>query len=539
MTEEPRPPTPDPRAEDAPAFPPGASLPPAAAFPAGEPRLGEELPVVAGTGEADAPTVVGGGAPEGPTGAAGSHDLPTDVLDGPTVVAGAGPGGGAAGGEASPEPPTGSGPPGPPPGGEAYGSSVPPGPPGGSGPPGPPPGSGPSWSPGGGGSTAAPGPYWGGQSGRRLRRSTSRKVLGGVAGGLGEFTGIDPVLFRVLFAVLTLFGGTGLLLYLLAWLFVPADDQPASPAETLIARGTGSAKGRDAGVAAALVLAGVFLAGVLVRGDADDVVLLLVVLGLGYFLLRALPERRGEVPPGPPPPAPLPYEQPAYPTGGTATLTAPVAPPVTAPAAAPERERSVLGAVTVSLLLVALGLTAGLDAGGAIDPAPEDYLAVAVTVLGVGLLVGAFVGRARWLALLGLPPLVALVVLGSTGVSLRGGIGERIYTPERAVDIQDSYRLGVGELRLDLSDVDLSGRLTEVRLSAGVGHIEVIVPDGADVSVRGRANMGEALLFDKRQNGTSVDLSTVEPALEGDGKLDLVLDVQVDVGQVEVHRATA
>ena len=46
-------------------------------------------------------------------------------------------------------------------------------------------------------------------------------MVSGVAGGLGEYFGVDPVIFRVLFAVLSFFGGVGLLMYGLAWLLIP------------------------------------------------------------------------------------------------------------------------------------------------------------------------------------------------------------------------------------------------------------------------------------------------------------------------------
>jgi phage shock protein PspC (stress-responsive transcriptional regulator) len=54
-----------------------------------------------------------------------------------------------------------------------------------------------------------------------LRRSPGDRMVGGVAGGLGEYTGIDPLLWRVGFVALTVAGGTGVLVYLLLWLLMP------------------------------------------------------------------------------------------------------------------------------------------------------------------------------------------------------------------------------------------------------------------------------------------------------------------------------
>jgi phage shock protein PspC (stress-responsive transcriptional regulator) len=61
---------------------------------------------------------------------------------------------------------------------------------------------------------------------QRLTRSTSDRVIAGVAGGLGRYFGIDPVMFRIGFAVSLLFGGIGAIAYGLLWLFVPTDGEP-------------------------------------------------------------------------------------------------------------------------------------------------------------------------------------------------------------------------------------------------------------------------------------------------------------------------
>jgi phage shock protein PspC (stress-responsive transcriptional regulator) len=60
-----------------------------------------------------------------------------------------------------------------------------------------------------------------------LRRSRTDKVIGGVAGGLAEYTGIDALLWRVALIALTFAGGSGVIIYLLLWLLMP----PAPPAQ--------------------------------------------------------------------------------------------------------------------------------------------------------------------------------------------------------------------------------------------------------------------------------------------------------------------
>ena len=74
----------------------------------------------------------------------------------------------------------------------------------------------------------------------RPRRSTGDRKIAGVAGGLGRALGVDPILIRVAFVVLTIFGGFGGLLYVLGWLLLPADGDEVSAAEALLGRGRSS-----------------------------------------------------------------------------------------------------------------------------------------------------------------------------------------------------------------------------------------------------------------------------------------------------------
>ena len=57
-----------------------------------------------------------------------------------------------------------------------------------------------------------------------LRRSRSDRVLGGVCGGLGEFFGLKPLWFRIVFVILAIPGGfPGLIPYILLWLIIPEE----------------------------------------------------------------------------------------------------------------------------------------------------------------------------------------------------------------------------------------------------------------------------------------------------------------------------
>ena len=76
---------------------------------------------------------------------------------------------------------------------------------------------------------------------KRLYRSNSDKMLGGVCGGIGVYLGIDATFVRIFFVVLTLAEGIGLWVYLLLWLLLPAEghsgaSSPTNGAEELASR---------------------------------------------------------------------------------------------------------------------------------------------------------------------------------------------------------------------------------------------------------------------------------------------------------------
>jgi phage shock protein PspC (stress-responsive transcriptional regulator) len=94
---------------------------------------------------------------------------------------------------------------------------------------------------------------------RRLRRSSSDRVVAGVAGGLGQYFDVDPVIFRIGFVISIFFGGLGPIAYLLLAIFVKTDGEPDRAQRVggrLQAMGFWRALGRITLVA--LALAGLF-----------------------------------------------------------------------------------------------------------------------------------------------------------------------------------------------------------------------------------------------------------------------------------------
>lgn len=109
-------------------------------------------------------------------------------------------------------------------------------------------------------------------------------------GGLGERLGIDPVVLRIVTAVLALFGGAGVLIYAIAWLLVPADNEAGSVLDQALGRV--EPRQSNAGpLALGLGLAALISAGFVVGGSVVSGPLLLGAAAAGYLLLRRRDEQ--------------------------------------------------------------------------------------------------------------------------------------------------------------------------------------------------------------------------------------------------------
>lgn len=387
-----------------------------------------------------------------------------------------------------------------------------------------------------------------------LRRSRTDKKLAGVAGGLGAYGGVDPLIFRILFVVLTVFGGSGLLLYALGWLLIPEEGLDESEGQRVL-RGRSTGTGTTV-LAVVLVLVVGVIGARLVLGDLGGLELFVVVtVGVIVVLLLRNNERPvTEQPPGaagapygPVPPAPEPgaYGQ----TPGTAYATAPsgqgpAEPPPTWPTApvpppppAPPREKSILGRVTVSVALIVVGLMVGWNS--MVDN-ESDFRAVAITgtalaVVGGGLLVGAVRGRARGLIVLGVVLTLVTGAIAAADSHVSGGIGERRWTPLTAEAAEREFRLGVGDARLDLTRLPAGSDVTvDVRL--GVGELRVIVPPDATVNVTGEVGAGTMrLLGEPSLDGTDLmDTARVESSVASG--TEITVEASVGLGELEVQR---
>lgn len=374
----------------------------------------------------------------------------------------------------------------------------------------------------------------------RLRRSASDRKVAGVAGGLGRHLDIDPLVLRVAFVVLAFFGGAGLILYGASWLLVPDEETERAPV-TLDERSR----------TIALMVVGV-LAVFALLGDSWGYfwfpwpVAIIAVLVL-IFLTRK--DHRHAAPPpegastssaGGYPDVSHPAASrapttsaggyPTYAAGQTPTYLPPARP--TAPRD-PRRRGPKLFWFTIALVTLAIGLLGMADVAG-LDVADSAYPALAVGIIGVMLLVGAFFGRAGGLILLGL--LATIGLAGATAADNFESDTTRV-APQLSTSVQDGYDFGAGELTLDLTQVtdpeNLDGR--RLHLEGGIGSIEVIVPEDMTVEVDAQiGGPGDIRLFsDVYGEGIDTSRSTVHEGAPGAPYL--YLDVELGVGEINVR----
>lgn len=343
-------------------------------------------------------------------------------------------------------------------------------------------------------------------------------MIGGVAGGLGDYFNVDPLLFRIGFVGLIIFGGAGLVIYVIAWLLLPAEGQDVSMLEGFLRR-VRLTPSRIAWIAVfGLVFVllvnswnyGGFSVGEGPLGIPG------AIWALGIVVTGILLLRRREVAAG------APVTVPAVPP------PAPLAVPLVK---SPPQPRSPLAWYIIGALLLAVGLSALVSQVADVSVAPGQFFGVALAVLGIGLVVGAWWGHARILILLAILLLPIGLTASFVTAPLEGGIGDHRYAPVTAAEVRDEYRSLGGRTILDLTALHTSPRSIHIAASVAVGQLVVILPEGASVELRTRVGAGDSVVLGSQDVGTSLDSRYVRRHLN---RTTYILDLKMGIGQVFV-----
>jgi phage shock protein PspC (stress-responsive transcriptional regulator) len=325
---------------------------------------------------------------------------------------------------------------------------------------------------------------------RRLLRSRSDRVIGGVCGGLGRYFNLDPTIFRIGAVVLAFVGGAGLLAYLAALLLIPSEDSPAA---------ADAPGGRNrwlviAGVIVLLLVSWPFLlgGGLLLAGILVPFALLVAAGVLVWWFVSG--------------------EGPGADAGDIA-------------------KRAALGIGILALCgLIAIAGAWAAAAGG------ETIVAITVIAAGVAILVGAFVRPVRWLVLPAVTLALSAGAVSAAGIDLDGGVGERDYRPTSVADLRETYQLGMGELVIDLRQTDLPSGDVPVGIDLGIGEARLIVPEEVCVATDAQVGIGEVRTFDRHNEGVDVDVEDLPDAPPATTRL--LVKADVGLGSLRIGKSS-
>ncbi|MEU2154813.1 PspC domain-containing protein [Streptomyces sp. NPDC019396] len=382
----------------------------------------------------------------------------------------------------------------------------------------------------------------------QLRRTPRQKVVAGVCGGLGRYCDIDPVIFRIVIAVLAVMGGVGLIFYGFAWLLIPLEGEEENEARrALSGRVDGAAL---IAVVMALLGCALFLS-MLGNGSTLGFAALLsiaVTAAAFWSQRRSLAASDGgpldpataqavkEAPPetkAPPVPGgPSWWRDPIVKDGSTGPVAtgylwgppdavvgawASAAPrhpgargdrgraqewipggfPGPVPATARPRGPRGIGGLVFLLALLAGGLGAGLSwHGQPLGTSLETGFACALAVFGLGLVISSFLGRTGGGTVL-LTMVTALLLAGSA--VLPEEIGTRWtrteWQPTAVAAVAPRYELGTGDARLDMSGLEIPAKsAVHTEVEVGAGRLRVIVPQDATVKIAAETGLGAVRL---------------------------------------------
>lgn len=401
----------------------------------------------------------------------------------------------------------------------------------------------------------------------RPRRSRRGRKIAGVAAGVGHRYNIDPVIVRVALIVATVLGGFGVLLYLLAWLFLPDERDEVSAAEALFGKGRSSTPTHiTVGLCIALFPAAGWAFGDWWFQGTGWAMTALLLIGL-FVLHRSrgnLNRPTTRVPSSSTAPASFSaqqtslsaeessestYQPPAgvwdplgaAPLGWNLPGEDPAALSESQPSGQPPapRRRSFGSGLVVGAALV----TGGLGLTLAMLDVPwfttAHVIGMTLAVLGIGMVFSSFAGNGRGLLALAVPLSAAgllFSVLPATGLP-GGGFGEVNAKPANAAAVQSLYQRTAGSVSLDLTELTADSDAVTTKVEVGMGEAVVIVPPAADVTYTCEVSAGQIDCLGKTADGMGLDaLSGKHLGADGAGGPQIKLDVSSAMGTVEVRR---
>ena len=367
---------------------------------------------------------------------------------------------------------------------------------------------------------------------RRLIRPHDSNLIAGVAVGLARNLDIPTWVVRLAFVVLAAAGGLGFVLYVAGWLLIPREGEPRSVGSSWI---TNVESRRSWGSVILVAIAAMIVVGS--TGLIEPDLAFAAILGvIGVLLYRGQigSRRRSEGEPGAASEVETGAPASARDDAGGESSTSPMLAETPAPSER-RRPRSSLGRWTLGLTLIGLGIMGVVDVvSGRVDLSIRHYLGAAFVGLGAGLVLGAWVGRARGLVFLGILLIPALVASPLGDVDF-DDLNVRL-APETLDDLPTTISFEAGQAIIDLRNLDLDGATTTLDAELGVGELVVIVPPDVAVDATAAARVGQAIALNSESAGLGRPTAT-SATTGSNGSLTIL--AEVGIGRAEISRDAA
>lgn len=215
-------------------------------------------------------------------------------------------------------------------------------------------------------------------------------------------------------------------------------------------------------------------------------------------------------------------QQPVYEEAGTAI--------------APPKQRSPLGVLTLSVAFVVVGTMILVGNLGAAEVTMGQMAAASLFVVGIGLLVGAWWGRSRFLVLVGVVMVPVVIAGGFMHFPLRGSLGGIELYARTIEDVEPRYERLFGSMYLDLVTMEEFDGTREIDISVAAGQTTIFVPRRMSLTINGHIEYGRAAIGLGPMRGDDLVLAN-----EVEGNPDaghLVINFRGGIATLYVERIT-
>lgn len=189
------------------------------------------------------------------------------------------------------------------------------------------------------------------------------------------------------------------------------------------------------------------------------------------------------------------------------------------------------------LVLATLTLLGGaaylVDAFGWADVNPTPISVIGLAIVAGGLFARKHFDGGRGLIPIGILTIVVVALSAVAGPYIHDGTGDRVYNPQTFGELESEYVFGLGNLTVDLRNVDFPAGETTVAVDFGIGHARIWLPTDVNIEIVGDLDIGKIDLLGQTESGFGNDL-TVESDLNATATV--VLDLEAGIGHAEVRR---